>query len=117
MQRARCTSESGTGKRREVSLVLVCPPRYTPAEWQEVNNHMRQRVRDRRKEAVTGRDNSVKLRSGNDTQLRRKSIEVKNQFIGRKSEVERKTMQLKLLKQKLDTERGMMHGAIATLVS
>lgn len=91
--------------------------RYSPSEWADVNKHMQHRVRDRRKEAMTSRDTSVKLRSGNDTALRRKSIQVKNQFTHRKGEVDKKTMQLKLLKQKLDTERELMHGAVGSLVS
>jgi len=42
-------------------------------------------------------------------------LNVKNQFINRKEEVDSKKSQLRLLKQKLDTERGLMDEAITEL--
>eukprot|EP00041_Stephanoeca_diplocostata_P029699 m.883915 g.883915 ORF g.883915 m.883915 type:complete len:575 (-) comp23613_c0_seq2:1714-3438(-) len=85
------------------------------SEWHSANKYMSQRVRERRTQSVNIRENSVQLRSGTDHNLKRKQIEVKNNFVSRKDEIDRKTTKLSALKKQVETELGQLNQAIQAL--
>lgn len=88
---------------------------FSQSDWKEARKYVQERVTSRREQSVEIRDGSVNLRTTGDKKLKKKSIEVKNNFITRIEEIEGKAHKLKALKKQVDTETLLLQGAIKSL--